>query len=123
MPDDSFGHRVHRSVRERAEMHYIKAVRAGTLQPVILVDTRNQAERKVRAEAKHDLPEELPMVHTEITIGSRSQIARLVEPMSRKAAEDIARLNPERPFTVVVIADQGKLTVQIFDEPAPEPTD
>jgi hypothetical protein len=116
----TFGHRVFRSYREHAEMLYLKAIKAGNPQPVILMDARDQEGRRARAEAKQDLPEHLPVVHAGIMVGSRAQIAREVAKVIGKDAEEIADgYNPLRPFTVVVITEDGPLRVEVFDEPAP----
>ena len=118
--DATFGQRVYRSVRERAETEYIKAVEQGIVQPVILVDARDQDDRRARAEARDELPNELPLVHVGITIGPRAQIAAELVSVSRKAAEDLANsYKPGRPFTVVVISKTDRGHVEIFDEPDP----
>jgi hypothetical protein len=116
-PPISYGQRVYRASRERTEVEYLRAIKRGVTDPVVLVDTRNQDERKERIEAKRPMPENMEVAHTTITIGTRRDVAAEVGKLSRGAAEWIMEGPlPDNPFTVVVI---GNGTAEVFNEPIP----
>jgi hypothetical protein len=115
----TFGRRIFRSCRERAEVEYLKAVRRIVLEPVVMIDARGQSERRRKLEDADGGGDDagLPKVHVSITVGGRATIAQELKAISSQAAEDVARgANPDRPFTVVVVT-AGR--VEIFDNPEP----
>lgn len=113
----SFAERVFRSGTERIEVEYLDAVRRGLADPVITLDTRNQAERVARAEARGVPTDGLPKVQLTIKIGTREQAVQEVEGLDASAAETVGRgADPDYPFTVVVITDWR---VAVFHRKAP----
>lgn len=119
---ESWGRQVYHGFREQAEVAYLRARRRGLNDPVILVDTRNQAERHRRVARERALPEGFRMGHATVTLGSRPEIAAGLAPMSRGAAEFVASGPfPERPFTVIVVGDPK--SIEVFNEPEPQAGD
>lgn len=116
----SYGRRILRSCMERAEVDYLKARRTAFIEPVILIDARNQEERRRRIAPASD-PDGLPMAHVAIKIASRSMIAREVGALSAPAGAAIAAEDPKSPFTVVVLTEgpDGRGIVEVFDMPEP----
>jgi hypothetical protein len=115
----TYGQRVYRACREQAEVEYLRAIKREVIDPVILVDTRGQEERYQRLASQREMPEGFEMAHVLITIGTRSQIADEVGPLSRAAAKDIlSGPHPKYPFTVVILGDRS---AEVFDEEEPVP--
>jgi hypothetical protein len=119
---ETWGWRIFRSCRERAEVEFLRARKRGITDPAILINTRGQEERKRRMEGQRQFPEGWEMAHATFAVGSRPRIAGRLSAISRGAAEFVAGgPPPQLPFTVVVVGDQN--LVEVFNQAEPEAGD
>jgi alkanesulfonate monooxygenase SsuD/methylene tetrahydromethanopterin reductase-like flavin-dependent oxidoreductase (luciferase family) len=87
-PANTYGQRVYHACRERSEIEYLQARKRHVADPVILLDTRNQDERRERLARQREFPENMEMAHLAVVVGSRQQIAQQLANISQAAAED-----------------------------------